>query len=480
MSCTAITKKGTKCIRKLKNDLYCANHIKYIHFNSLNSHCGATYRQLCDNDDCKSCFERSFASHEKSKYWSDTNDIKPRNVLKSKGLKYKFDCDKCMHVFECTLNNIVDKKVWCNYCSNRTLCDNIYCQICFNKSFASHEKSKYWSPDNVFKSREIFKGTREKYLFDCECNHQFEMIIANITSLNEWCAFCAGKVLCINDDCKDCFNKSFASHEKSKYWSDKNNKIPREVFKSTDTKWIFNCDKCLHEFDCSTSHITNSDRWCSYCANRRLCNNKNCQICFNKSFASHEKSKHWSDKNTKSPRDVFKSAAENFIFNCPDCNHEYINSLNDISSGNCFCSCTKNKTEAKLYDFLLNEYKSLNIEKQYKFEWCKNIRSLPFDFLIEEYKLLLELDGGQHFKQVSNWDSPEEIQKRDIFKMKSANENGYSMVRINQEDVWNNRNDWQNKLKDSIKKYNTPKNIFIGEIYNSTIKFKEFSNSEFK
>jgi hypothetical protein len=36
-------------------------------------------KQLCDNLECKICFEKSFASHEKSKYWSDKNDcVKPR------------------------------------------------------------------------------------------------------------------------------------------------------------------------------------------------------------------------------------------------------------------------------------------------------------------------------------------------------------------------------------------------------------------
>ena len=36
--------------------------------------------------------------------------------------------------------------------------------------------------------------------------------------------------LCSDDDCQICFNKSFASHEKSKYWSDDNITIPRLVF----------------------------------------------------------------------------------------------------------------------------------------------------------------------------------------------------------------------------------------------------------
>ena len=41
-------------------------------------------KKLCNNIDCKICYEKSFASHEKSKYWSAKNgDIKPREIFKS-------------------------------------------------------------------------------------------------------------------------------------------------------------------------------------------------------------------------------------------------------------------------------------------------------------------------------------------------------------------------------------------------------------
>lgn len=64
-----------------------------------------------------------------------------------------------------------------------------------------------------------------------------------------------------------------------------------------------------------------------------------------------------------------------------------------------------------------------------------------------------------------NWDSPAKIQKNDKYKMKLANENGYSVIRIFQVDVWNDKNDWENNLNKAIKKYNNPTNIFIGKTY---------------
>ena len=49
-------------------------------------------------------------------------------------------------------------------------------------------------------------------------------------------------------DSKISYEKSFASHEKSKYWSDKNELKPTEISKGSDKKCYFNCDKCNHEF----------------------------------------------------------------------------------------------------------------------------------------------------------------------------------------------------------------------------------------
>jgi hypothetical protein len=110
-----------------------------------------------------------------------------------------------------------------------------------------------------------------------------------------------------------------------------------------------------------------------------------------------------------------------------------------------FC---KNKTEIKLHEHLLQKYPTLIT--QFKQEWCKNIRHLPFDFCIPEYKIIIELDGRQHFQQVSNWLSPEEQFENDKYKEKCANDNNYSVIRLLQDDVINDSYDWIKDLCDAI------------------------------
>ena len=97
------------------------------------------------------------------------------------------------------------------------------------------------------------------------------------------------------------------------------------------------------------------------------------------------------------------------------------------------CPHCVNKTEYKLWMRLKEKY--LIIQRQFKADWCKQILCLPYDFVIEEHKKIIELDGPQHFEQVSNWRAPELQHQRDLYKMKCANENGYSIIRVLQKEV---------------------------------------------
>jgi very-short-patch-repair endonuclease len=106
------------------------------------------------------------------------------------------------------------------------------------------------------------------------------------------------------------------------------------------------------------------------------------------------------------------------------------------------------KTEQKFYEEMVKIYPRL--QRQFKKEWCKNKTYLPFDFVIPEHNIIIEVDGRQHFKQVLNWQSPEYTQKIDVYKMKCANENNYSVIRIIQTDIWEQKYDWISELVKNI------------------------------
>ena len=104
-------------------------------------------------------FERSFAAHPKSQFWNYERNIgKPSDYALNSHKKFWFDCNKCGHCFDSSCLNINQANNWCPYCSNppKKLCDNENCKKCFDQSFASHKKSKYWSNDNELKPRQVF------------------------------------------------------------------------------------------------------------------------------------------------------------------------------------------------------------------------------------------------------------------------------------------------------------------------------------
>jgi hypothetical protein len=107
------------------------------------------------------------------------------------------------------------------------------------------------------------------------------------------------------------------------------------------------------------------------------------------------------------------------------------------------CPSCFNKTEGKLYNWL--KFYFSDTLRQKKFNWCENPitnRQLPFDFYIEELDCIIELDGGQHFKQVLDWNAPEITTKRDVYKMQKANANNICVVRLLQEDVFKKDDSW--------------------------------------
>jgi very-short-patch-repair endonuclease/predicted nucleic acid-binding Zn ribbon protein len=421
--------------------------------------CTGTYRKLCKGK-CDFCHDRSFASHRKSKYWADNGGVMPRDVFKHSNKNYFFHCKDCKHVFAAKLNN-VNKGYWCNFCSNKVLCDQENCTICRNKSFASHPKAQYWlDKENGISSRKVFKSSSRAYFFRCkDCDHKFKIVLNSVDNGESWCNFCSNKYLC-KENCEICYNKSFASHPKAQYWAYNDGVTPRDVFMNSHKKYWFNCNECTHRFKMGLSEISRGS-WCNFCSSNQLCPD-GCDICYKKSFASHPKSSCWSMQDNKiSPRLIFKSSGVTFKFICDRCKNKFNRTPASVGQGK-WCPTCRNKTELKLFEWLKSQ--KFNVERQVKFDWCKIKKHLPFDFVIEELKLIIELDGPQHFRQVANWTSPEITQEKDVFKMRKMSENGYSMIRLLQEDVLYDKFNWQEILLSKITKYEEPSCTFIHRI----------------
>ena len=450
--CTDCKHTFTKKVKSFTEGEYCV-------------YCTSKPVKMCDKEDCEFCFKKSFASHEKSEYWDyDKNELTPREFPIGSIEKIWCICNICNHSFETTPNRVLNRH-FCSYCANLKMCSNFDCNICFYKSFAMNPFALNWSIKNEVLPWQVFKAAHSKYIFDCKnCGHELYMIVGSIDEKTLNCIYCASKKLCDNISCIPCFNKSFAKNSFSQYWSPNNDVNPRDIFNKAHQKYLFDCRECKHEFKIDISHINEEKLNCVYCASLKMCDDKNCMPCFNKSFASQEKSQYWSVKNNVKPRDVFKCTDAKYIFNCNTCKSEFASRLSDIYNSS-WCAKCVNKTEKKLCDWLCEKYGEENIKSQFIVKYGND--KYIYDFHILKFNLIIELDGLQHFKQVGNWKSPEFNLENDINKINLAINNKKSIIHILQEDVLYNRNNWDDKLFECIKQYEKPSCVFINnnEIY---------------
>ena len=81
---------------------------------------------LCSNNNCKSCYERSFAKRIKEedigslKFREDLNERTPRDIARKSGQEYKFECDLCNEIVSLSLN----KQIVCCPCSGKFTTEN--------------------------------------------------------------------------------------------------------------------------------------------------------------------------------------------------------------------------------------------------------------------------------------------------------------------------------------------------------------------
>jgi very-short-patch-repair endonuclease len=322
------------------------------------------------------------------------------------------------------------------------------------------EIAKEWHPtkneDN--KPNELSYGSSKKVWWlcsnkkDCNCNHEWESTIDSRRN-GSGCPYCNRKKFCYCNSLEGKYPEIAKEWHPTKNGDNKPNELS---YGSNQKVWwlcsnISKCEKCnyIHEWEAIIANRTDKNSGCPYCNGGNFC------FCNSLEGKYPEIAKEWhpTKNGYNKPSDFSYGTHQKIWWLCSNKNnsnyiHEWEATIANRTKGT-GCPYCINKTEGILKDFLQNHYL---IETQFKKDWCKNITYLPFDFCIEELKIIIELDGGQHFNQVVNWYSPEIINERDRYKMKCANENGFSVIRIVQEDVWDNKYEWKKEILENIEK----------------------------
>jgi very-short-patch-repair endonuclease len=200
---------------------------------------------------------------------------------------------------------------------------------------------------------------------------------------------------------------------------------------------------CLHEWQVRVNDRTNKNTGCPQCCNFLQ------KICVHQSIAYTHPTivKEWHPTlNGDLKPDQFPAGSEKRIeWQCKkNSAHTWKTAINN-RCGNNYSECPYciNKTECKLFNYLNCNYGK--VERQFKLTSCRRKNPLPFDICILDKKVIVEIDGAQHFKQISNWLDPEETLRRDIFKMQQAEKEGYKVIRVCQQDLYNGDYAWINE-----------------------------------
>lgn len=291
-----------------------------------------------------------------------------------------------------------------------------------------------------------YKNAHYVMKYKCECGNISQISYNNLKK-GRRCADCKGGVRLNFEDVK-------------KYFKEQNCELLCTEYSNSQDLMKYKCD-CGNISEISYNNFKKGAR-CSQCGG-------------NEKYIYEDVKNYFKDQECELLISKAEYINSNTImkYKCICGNISKIN-FNHFKNKNQRCSKCKHKTEKIVYGFLEENY--TNIIQQAKFEWCKNKLYLPFDFLLDNEKILLEVDGRQHFKQVGKWTSPEDTQERDIFKMNLALKHGYSIIRIFQEDIFNNTIEWGTLLKEYIKKYKIPICIYISKNINLYNNYKEKMN----
>lgn len=121
----------------------------------------------------------------------------------------------------------------------------------------------------------------------------------------------------------------------------------------------------------------------------------------------------------------------NVMHRCLVCGNEWETKPQLIKIGSGCPQCSESHGERLVRQYL--ESHSIKYVFQKKFDECRNVHPLPFDFYLPEYNSIIEYDGEQHFRPIE-WFGGDEgfnnLLKRDEIKNEYCKENNIPILRI--------------------------------------------------
>ncbi len=124
----------------------------------------------------------------------------------------------------------------------------------------------------------------------------------------------------------------------------------------------------------------------------------------------------------------------NLTITCPHHGDFSVKPFNHLNYGECCNKCDKYYYNKKVIKFLNS--KNILFLQEYKFQDCKNIYLLPFDFFIPSMRTVIEFDSIKNFQPIS-LDAYKHLKINDKIKNDYCEENYINLIRIRHDQIDN-------------------------------------------
>jgi len=306
-----------------------------------------------------------------------------------------------------------------------------------NRKHTIESVSKYFKDQGCELLATEYINARSKMKYICKCGNESEITFDSFKN-GVKCMKCSG-------------SEKFTYNFVQNFFKEQECQLLETKYINSKTKMKYRC-KCKNESQITFKDFKNGQR-CMECALKIIKNQK---------YIFDDVYNYFKLQDCELLSKEYKSCNLKLEYKCI-CLHISTITFSKFLNGQ-RCNNCKYKTQLKLFNWLKQYYSNYTIQNEIKFEWAKTEKSyLRYDFYITELNLIIELDGKQHFEQVSNWSSPEKQQINDNLKNKLALSQGYKMIRICQQIVWNELEDWEKHLLQAIN--SKEELIKIGSVY---------------
>lgn len=259
-----------------------------------------------------------------------------------------------------------------------------------------------------------------------------------------------------------------------KYWDyDKNNKLginPWEISYGNNRKVYIKCqEKDYHDSYYIKCHDFNQNHRCPYCRGLKVHPQDSLGQYIINNYGKEFLDKIWSNKNKKSPFKYSPNSHSKVWWKCFDEKHkDYYRSANRSINLDYRCpECSRERKESILQEkvrlyleslnngeyTILHEYNCTIVPNNPKTQHSTN-HFLPFDNEVKELKLIIEVNGMQHYKEGNGYFksncSLHYQQVKDRYKRIFAKSKGYNYIVI---PCWTDdkKETWKQLIDDKIK-----------------------------